>query len=321
MRPFVLSLAALLGSCSGAPDDGRTVTVGMLPVADLVVLHLGKAKGFFAQEGLDVRFVEVPRGDAAVSALLSNSVNVANVDIVTGLVARQQNLPIQWVTTVHSSPPSKDVPFAGTFVRADSPIRTWADLNGRRVSTSCRKCGTEVYLRGAVDLNGGDSATIDLITMPTAQAVQALGQGQVDAVPVSPGLIPKAIAAGYRSIGDHIAETALGHQLGPIAVNTVWADTHPKLLKAFIRGVNRSAEYASSHPDEARAAIPAHYPQAAPDAAAAAKIPLAVWSSCFRFSAFRSLAALSYNYGFIRKPVTNIDSLFYTRHSIRPRSC
>lgn len=318
---FALIATGVLTGCSKAPDDGRTVTLGILPVPDLIALRQGVARGFFAAEGVDLRFVEVPRGDAAVSALLSNAVNVANVDVVTGLVARQQGLPIQWITTAHSSPATKVIPFGGVFVKPDSPIRTWADLNGKRVNLSCRRCGSEMYVRGAVDRNGGDSSTITFIAMPTAQAVPALGQGQIDAATVSPGLRPKAIAAGYRSIGDHIAETALGHPLGPIAVNTVWADRHPNLVKAFIRGVERSTAYAASHIAETRAAIPTFYPQMAPTQKAAADIPLAVWSSCFRLPAIRSVADLSYKYGFIRAPVTDFQSLFYTRHGIRPRQC
>ncbi|HEX8485351.1 ABC transporter substrate-binding protein [Sphingomonas sp.] len=314
-------LCLLVAGCASASDDPNTVVVGLLPVPDLVALRLGEAKGFFAEQGIKVRFIDVPRGDAAVSALLSNTVHFANVDVVTGLIAREQQLPIQWVTTVHSSPDRADVAFQGVYVRPDSPIRRWADLAGRKVNTSCRKCGSELYLRGAVDRNGGDSARIQLVTMPTAQAVPALGRGQLDAASVSPGLVPKAEAAGFRKIGDPIAETALGHPLGPIAVNTVWADSHPRQLKAFIRAAEKSTIYAAEHPAEARAAMPRYFPQIVPDRQAAARVPLAAWSRCFQMDAIRSIADYTLRYGFTHTPVARLSDLFYSGHAIAPRTC
>lgn len=326
MRKGGVLLAAMClllnASCSNAPpqEDG-TIVVGMLPVADLVVLRAGADKGFFVREGLNIHFVDVPRGDASVSALLSGSVNAANVDVVTGLVAQGRGLPIKWVATAHSSPATKDVPFAGTFVRTDSGIHKWADLNGKRIGVSCINCGTELYIRGAIDRNGGDSSTLKLFVMPTAQSLQLLGRGDLDAVPVSPGLVRRAVAFGYRTIGDHIAETALGHQLGPIAVNTLWADKHPELVKAFIRGVEASTQFASAHKDEMRELMPKYYPQMVPDRRAANSVPIPVWSSCFRMETVRSIADFSFRYGFIDRPVTDINSLFYTRNGIMPRTC
>jgi NitT/TauT family transport system substrate-binding protein len=326
IRPLVAALALALShlpvpAIAQATAPLKKVTIGTIPVPDLVVLYLGVEKGYFAKRGLELDIVGVPGSQAAVSALVSEAIQFGIVDLVSGAIAQEKGVPVRWITTIHSNPSDAGMLFTGTFARPDAGIRTWADLAGKKVQVSCRKCGSELYLRAAIDRNGGDSSKVQMIVMPTADAVPALKQGNLDAMMANPGLVPIAQKEGFVLVGDHVAQTALGHPLGPIALNKTWADANVETVNAFVGGVEEAVAYAAAHPLEARKLLPKYYKLQVPDEAAAQKVPLATWTACFGLPAVKTMLDYAHRYRFVDKPVADPKSLFYANGAVQARAC
>jgi ABC-type nitrate/sulfonate/bicarbonate transport system substrate-binding protein len=77
-----------------------------------------------------------------------------------------------------------------------------------------------------------------------------------------------------------------------------YAEQNPDVVDRFVRAMNKSLDYAQSHPDEARAVLATYTP--IPKAAAKA-IKLPVWRSDLNTGTIKLLSRLSKKYGLIDK--------------------
>ena len=115
-RPAVraLAVAAMLvlagataacGDDDGDIADGETaqVKVGAIPIVDVAPLHLGVAKGFFKEQGLDVQVINTTGGAAAVPGVVSGQFDFAFGNVVSLIVAKSQGLELKAVAAGNSS--------------------------------------------------------------------------------------------------------------------------------------------------------------------------------------------------------------------------
>lgn len=154
---------------------------------------------------------------------------------------------------------------AGIWVKKDSPIRSVADLKGKKLAvyslgsagiTLVRIALHDVYGMN-VSLKGGD---IDFVEMPAPAMPAALATGKVDAATLIHAQAYKAMQNGeFRPI----AQTAqdLNEKLHLRMVSAVlagYADklkAKPEIYREFQRLLYESMQYAKAHPDEVFPAV------------------------------------------------------------------
>lgn len=174
------------------------------------------------------------------------------------------------------------------LVRADSPIRSLADLKGSRLGLPRQRLDTRVDVGRAQDLRGLltalqlaglrrdevvfvdiDSAGGDLreqvapATRRSHEVADALLAGQVDAI-YAKGAVGATLVAehGLRAIVDFNAydDPRVRINAGtprPITVDRRLALEHPELVARYLAVLLRTAEWAAGHPDEVTEAIAA----------------------------------------------------------------
>lgn len=315
----------LLAGCAGQPAEPESpeveapeesqglteltkITVAMQPVASSSSMQLARDAGIFEEHNLDVEFVEVPTSEVSVSSLVSNSVDFGQINPVTAAVAVETGLPVAWTTNFLISPAEENPRDASYFVNPDSGIESWADLNGKNVQVSCMTCTGELWLRAAVDSNGGDSSTLNLVVMPAGDALPALGQGSIDAAAMVGGLVGAAERAGLKRIGGQAYETAPSQPLVPFGVNVNWAANNMAIVEAFNAALVEVVEYATANRAELELAMQEYYPNQVPSPEAAAGT-LAFYESCFRNDVLDTLLDYTHRYGFTEAKVAR-DDLF-----------
>ncbi|HEY6025961.1 MAG TPA: MqnA/MqnD/SBP family protein [Pseudolabrys sp.] len=154
---------------------------------------------------------------------------------------------------------------AGIWVKKDSPIKSIADLKGKRLAvyslgsagiTLVRIALHDVYGLN-VALKGGD---LDFVEMPAPAMPAALATGKVDAAALIHAQAYKANQTGeFRPI----AQTAqdLNNKFHLRMVSAVLAGygeklkAKPEIYREFQRVLHASMEYARSHPDEVFPAV------------------------------------------------------------------
>ena len=134
------------------------------------------------------------------------------------------------------------------LVRADGPLKTAADLNGKTVGVSAIGDVFSLGVRGWVDAHGGDSATIKLTEVPMSQA--ALPPKPAASTPASSSsrFSGAALAAGkVRSIGDPSAASAPHFMQSAWFTSADFAAKNPDALDRFIRAMREASTYANAH--------------------------------------------------------------------------
>ncbi|SCY06175.1 ABC transporter substrate-binding protein [Desulfoluna spongiiphila] len=128
-------------------------------------------KGFFADQGLDVKPLRFNNGPACAEALYSGSADFGTMGDTTAIISasRSENLTI---IASHCTGEHRH----RLIVRDGSPYKTLADLSGKRVGI---KKGTSTY--------GGFLAAMAAAGMPA---------GSITVTDLSPSTLPEALAAG-----------------------------------------------------------------------------------------------------------------------------
>ncbi|SDH86070.1 ABC transporter substrate-binding protein [Nonomuraea jiangxiensis] len=280
MRRALILLGALLvtacggGTQSPAPGQaqGRTkVNAGVIAIVDTAPIHLGKAKGFFGEQNIDLTITPVQGGAASISGAVSGQFQFAFANTTSLLTARQQGLDVKVVANGVSSTGEQGKDFSAVLVKPDSPIRTAKDLAGKKISVNQLKNIGDTTVRASVRNAGGDPSGIEFVELAFPDAPAALQTDRVDAIWVVEPFVSQAISQGARPVAWNYADAAPGLT---VAMYFTTGRTDADLTKRFAAAMNKSLEYADTHPDEVREVLKT-YTKIAPEVIA--KIHLPKW--------------------------------------------
>ncbi len=175
---ILLLMTVGLGACTGSSDGPlKGVTIGISATSLLPsLIHIADETGIFRDEGIEVEIVGYPTGKAALDALFDGEVDMATV-ADTPIVSSSFNRDdfSIFATILDSSQHSK------VLARRDRDISTIDDLVGKKVATTI---GTTAhfFLATLLTLNGFDSSDIEIVNLKPAEMVDAIVNGDVDAI-------------------------------------------------------------------------------------------------------------------------------------------
>jgi NitT/TauT family transport system substrate-binding protein len=260
MAPAAVALAA-----SGCGEDAAggaaraKLTVQLVPLYEVVPVHLGIQKGFFAEEGLklDVRIAQ--GGAPAVPQVMGGDVQIGFSNTPSLFSAAAAGLPVEIVAPAGGSPRARageeDTDQGAVMVKKDSPIRGYADLAGRTVAVNTLGNVLDVTLNAALEQHGVDPDRVERLEVPFPDMLAALDAGRVDAVFVTPPFETIAKSGGHRAIGFPFVDVRPDLVFAAYFVSRDWAEENAGVLERFLRALRRSMVYAAEHERETRAAI------------------------------------------------------------------
>lgn len=214
MRRALIIVAALLVTGCGGTQPAKEaagkdkVNAGVIAIVDTAPIHLGKAKGFFAEQGIDLTITPVQGGAASISGAVSGQFQFAFANTTSLLTAKQQGLDVKVVANGVSSTGKQGADFSAVLVKADSPIRTAKDLAGKKISVNQLKNIGDTTVRASVRNAGGDPNGIEFVELPFPDAPAALQSGRVDAIWVVEPFVSQALSQGARAVAWNFADAA-----------------------------------------------------------------------------------------------------------------
>lgn len=245
------------GAPSGSPAGSAELTkltMAAIAIVDVAPLHLGKAKGFFAAEGLDITVQSSLGGAESVPGVVSGQYQLAFANLVSLLLAQSKGLPIKVVAAGNFST-GKAEDFGAVLVPGGSPLTTMKDLQGKTLAVNQLNNITGVTVRAAMRKTGADPDTLKLIEARFPEMPGLLGQHRVDAVMVVEPFLTVARGQGAQVIGWNLADAVPNLMIGAYFTTRDYEQKNPDVVKRFTRAMNKSLVYASEHPDEARAIL------------------------------------------------------------------
>ena len=316
-RPFTsmaaLAAAALVLAGCGGGDGGETsadgndkLTVGVIPIVDTAPIWLGKDKGFFEEEGIDLELTKTTGGAAAVPGVVNGEFDFAFGNVMSVMVAQDQGLPLSFVTngTTTSGEEGKD--FSGVVVPKGSDIKSPKDLEGKNVGVNNLKNIGDTTVRYAVEADGGDPSKIKFSEVAFPDAPAALSKGNVDAAWVLEPFLSQAIAEGGTVISWNYVEMSPKLDIAGYFTQDKKISGDADLVKRFQAAMNRSLEYAQEHPDEVRDIVGTYTEM---DAKTRAAMVLPKFTPEFDRPAAELLGETAVKYGTLKK-APDLDKLF-----------
>jgi NitT/TauT family transport system substrate-binding protein len=261
-----MALVALMGSAAACGSDGGSggdtdaggvdqVKVGVIPIVDVAPIYLGQQKGFFKSRNIELTMESGQGGAAIVPGVVSGQFQFGFSNFTSLLIAQTKNVPIKTVANGVASTGEQGKDFGAVMVKADSPIRTAADLVGKKVSVNTLKNIGDTTVRESVRKAGGDPKNINFVEVPFANAPAALEEGQVDAVWVVEPSLSQVKAAGGRLVASNYVDAAPNLSVAAYFTSAKLAGEDADLVKRFTEAINESLTYADGHPDEVRAVL------------------------------------------------------------------
>ena len=253
-------LAAMLGGLPGrkaqaasqaAPDE--KLRIGYLPITDATALLVAHAKGFYADEGLDVEEPQLLRGWAPlVESFAAGKFNLVHLLKPIPLWMRyNNNLPVKIVAWAHTNG-------SAIVVGKDSGIENFKDLGGKQIAVpfwySMHNIVLQVALRSAgikaVIKNEGEPIAPDeanLQILPPPDMPPALAAKKIDAYIVAEPFN----AAGELKVGGRIlrftGDIWKNHPCCVVTMHEEDTRTRPEWTQKVLNAIVRAEIYASQN--------------------------------------------------------------------------
>ena len=203
-----------------------------------------KEQGFLEQDlkadGISVRWVQSLGSNKALEFLNAGSIDFGSTYAAAALVGRINGNPIKTVY-VYTRPQGV------ALVRLkDSPIRSVADLKGKRVAVT-RGTDPHIFLIRALAKHGLSEKDIQSVLLQHADGRAALVRGDVDAWS---GLDPLTAAAELENGAELFYRDPELSTWGFLNVREAFAKENPALVKRVLAAYEQARHYALKNPAE-----------------------------------------------------------------------
>jgi NitT/TauT family transport system substrate-binding protein len=254
LSTVVLALSFNLPSVSA--QALTSVEVATPPAEEITPLLYGIRSGIFRRLGLDVKVTFLNNGAAVAAAVVGGTMQFGQTSAFTSILAIARGVPVKIVAP--SSVYTPTYPF-GILVKNDSPIRTAVDFNGKTFATPSLNDYSSLFLQAWVDQNGGSSQSMKGVELPSSAMLAALAQGRVDAVTFAGPLLAQAVDSNaVRLIAKPMASVVGRNNrfvLADYFTTASYAQSNPRVVQAFARGVLESNAYVNKHHPETSALV------------------------------------------------------------------
>ncbi len=221
-------------------------------------VYVALAKGYFAEENLEVEIIQPPE-DGAIAAVASGQAQfgVSFQETLGVALAAENPAPVTAVATIidHNT--------SGILSKQSAEIETFSDLEGKTYAT----WGWDVeqaILKFAMESEGGDFSQLKMVPHSGADAISILKSGDVDAVWVYEAW-DNVMADMEEEVYNYVpfvqANPVLDFYTPIIVANNDFLTNNSDTAKAFMRAVSKGYEYAIENPEEAAEILLAAVPE------------------------------------------------------------
>lgn len=236
-RAIAVTISArALGLSPAIAKVPEKIVIGQVPFNTQVTIY-AEAIGALKEEGLSVEYLKAVGGPAVIQALAAGGIPVGEPGVGPALIAAARKIPL--VSPALGGIGTPTHPFSRIMTLADSPIRSVADLKGKRIALHQRGVMEDLVLPALKISNGIDPQDVEIVLIPSPNQPQALSQGLVDAIFANP---PTDAVAEQKFNARTVINVAdfvpyLGY--GTFSFRQDFVEAYPdaavRLMKAWIR--------------------------------------------------------------------------------------
>jgi NitT/TauT family transport system substrate-binding protein len=243
---LALGAAAFLAPQTAGAQSLITVKAAGVPEDSITPALWAQQSGIFRKYGLDV-LVDAQRSGSAVAAgVAGGAYQFGKSSLMALIAAHSHNIPIMIIAPAGMYDISK--PITGLLVKADSTVKSGADLNGKTIAVSSLGDLYTVGTYAWLEKTGGDWTSVKLVELPISAIFDAVIGGRVDAGGTIVPDLQAALATGrVRSIAD------TNGAIAPHFMYTAWFATadyvknNRPIVEKFRAALRESVTYTNAH--------------------------------------------------------------------------
>lgn len=279
----VLAVLVMLAPAAPAAAQAKKIRVGYMPIAEQAPNFIAADVGIFKKHNLDVDLKLFQSGPAIGAAQLGGSLDVGLIGTPGAIFAWAAGKPLYAVLDLGTNVDVKPVAYsAGLVTRADSPLKNFGDVKGRKIGVNVLKANAEIQLmmmarrwsaehpQNPIDIE----KDVKLVVMPMPSMPTALEKGLVDAVVTWEPFATAIDAKGGLKVVTPVEYALPGWPVGFWLITKKVAQDIPDAVVAYREAFYEAVEWIKKNDKEARRII-AKWTKVEP--AVADRMPLPVW--------------------------------------------
>ncbi len=237
---LVAMIAAPAWAAAAAPAELK-IDYAYYSPESLVIKRNGWLEQEFAPDHTQVRWVLSLGSNRALEYLNSGAIDIGSTAGLAAVLGKANGNPIKTVY-IFSRPE-----WTALVVRKDSPLKSLADLKGKKIAATK---GTDPYLftLRALHTVGLTKDDVEIVNLQHPDGRTALINGQVDAWA---GLDPHMAAAEVDNGARLLYRNVSFNTWGFLNVREVFLKQYPDTVTRVLKVYERAREWIGAHPDEA----------------------------------------------------------------------
>jgi NitT/TauT family transport system substrate-binding protein len=246
---FLISgLLFSLESCKQGEKVAGTrekITIAYSIGLSTALVHIAFAKGYFADEGLDVTPQTHGDGKLALDAVLQGKADLATVGDTPFVFAVMKGKKIAVIATIATSNRNDAI-----VARLDRGIAKPADLNGKNIGVPLGTTA-DYFANSFLLFHGVKRKRVTFIDMKPDEMAGALDKGRVDAVSIWNTKL-KQLEKGLGSNGTIFYGESIFTEAFCITAWQEFIKKNPETIKKVLRALIKAETFVEKHYEEAR---------------------------------------------------------------------
>ena len=201
-------------------------------------------RGLFKKYGLDIDgFIGSNGGGTTIRNMMANGLPFSEVGTPAVFAAIHEGIDL---TMIYAA--TNNMGETSWVVKKDSPVKTIADLRGKKIGYIGPQSATEVASRLIMQRHGLAGNVEFVPTGAQGGAETALDTGAVDAIPLSDPVLSQT--AGKYRVLFRVTEELPNFTNGVGVVVTSYAKAHPDVVRRLLAARKEAVDFIYAHPEE-----------------------------------------------------------------------
>ena len=231
---IVLAAVVAFPAWSQAPETPK-LRIATIPIAGMTPLYAANKLGYFKDAGLEVAIDFTAGGAQSLPLVMQGTLQLSNGPIVSVALAHQQGFDLRLIGPTLDDKRAAPGQTA-SLVKADGPVKSVADLKGKRLGVNVINSVNWLYDRAFLRKHGLDPSQVTYVEIPFPSMIDALARGSVDAVNVPQPFHRIAVDSGQaRVLGYPFVEVQPGVHIAAYGASAKWLDANQNTVRAFTR--------------------------------------------------------------------------------------
>lgn len=245
-----LALGLLLSACTVAerrqptPQPVKLKAV-VAPYVDQAPVFIADQEGYFAEQGLEVELVKMPRSSEAIPSLAAGQVDVISTVLTVGLLNATAAKAIKVVAGAYHVAPT-GCAWQGVVARANllkaGELSSPVQLRGRRISVNPLGfggyCVEKLLITAGLTLDD-----VQIVDLPAPAEAEAFQNGSIDVATTAEPWISRIVQAGHADLWIAAQEIIPDFQIGLILFGPTLLAQDPdagrRFMVAYLKALRR----------------------------------------------------------------------------------